>query len=86
MTMDWTLWLGLVAGFLTTVSFVPQLQKIWKTKSAEDVSRKMFLAIALGVILWVVYGIALKQVPIIIWNAISLILALAILVLKHRFG
>ena len=84
--MDWTLWVGLLAGFLTTVSFVPQIQKIWKTKSAEDVSRKMFLAVALGVALWLVYGIALKQWPIIIWNSISLVLAITILVLKHRFG
>ena len=84
--MDATLILGLAAGFFTTISFVPQIQKIWKTRSAEDVSKKMFLAVALGVALWLAYGIILEQWPIIIWNAISLVLAGAILALKYRFG
>ena len=84
--MDWSLPIGLAAGFLTTVSFVPQILKIWKSKSAEDVSKKMFLAIACGVFLWLVYGIMLKQWPIIIWNSISLVLASTILFLKHKFG
>ena len=84
--MDWTLWVGLAAGFLTTISFVPQLAKIWKTKSAEDVSRRMFVAVSVGMALWLVYGISLHQLPMIIWNTISLVLALAILFLKHRFG
>jgi MtN3 and saliva related transmembrane protein len=46
--MDLTVALGLLAGGLTTVSFVPQVIKIWKTKSAEDVSLKMFLALCAG--------------------------------------
>ena len=78
--------IGLAAGFLTTISFVPQLAKIWKTRSAEDVSKKMFLAIAAGVTLWLVYGIILGQWPIIVWNAVSLVLACAILALKIKFG
>lgn len=78
--------IGLAAGFLTTVSFVPQIMKILKTKSAEDVSRKMFIAIAVGVALWLVYGILLKQWPIIVWNSVSLVLAGAILALKFKYG
>jgi MtN3 and saliva related transmembrane protein len=84
--MDLTLVIGLVAGFLTTFSFVPQIAKIVKSRSAEDVSRRMFLAIASGVALWLVYGIILKQWPIIVWNSVSLVLAIAILVLKQRYG
>ena len=84
--MDGTLWVGFAAGFLTTASFVPQLIKIWKTKSAEDVSRRMFIAVSVGMFLWLIYGIALGQIPMIVWNSVSLVLALAILVLKHRFG
>lgn len=84
--MDWTLAIGLAAGFLTTISFVPQLLKIWKSKSAEDVSKKMFLAVAAGVALWLVYGIILGEWPIIVWNAVSLVLACAILALKIKFG
>ena len=78
--------IGLAAGVLTTVSFVPQIMKILKTKSAEDVSRKMFIAIAVGVALWLVYGILLKQWPIIVWNSVSLVLAGAILALKFKYG
>jgi MtN3 and saliva related transmembrane protein len=84
--MDAPLVIGLVAGFLTTFSFVPQIAKIVKTRSAEDVSRRMFLAIASGVALWLAYGIMLKQWPIIVWNSVSLVLAITILVLKHRYG
>jgi MtN3 and saliva related transmembrane protein len=84
--VDGTLWVGFAAGFLTTASFVPQLIKIWKTKSAEDVSRRMFIAVSVGMFLWLIYGIALGQIPMIVWNSVSLVLALAILVLKHRFG
>jgi MtN3 and saliva related transmembrane protein len=84
--MDATLVIGLVAGFLTTFSFVPQIAKIVKTRSAEDVSRRMFLAIASGVALWLAYGIMLKQWPIIVWNSVSLVLAITILVLKQRYG
>jgi MtN3 and saliva related transmembrane protein len=56
--MDLTLAIGLAAGFLTTISFVPQITRIWKTRSAEDVSKKMFLAIAFGVFLWLVEKLA----------------------------
>jgi MtN3 and saliva related transmembrane protein len=84
--VDAPMLIGLAAGFLTTISFVPQILKIWKTKSAEDVSRKMFLAIAVGVALWLVYGILLRQWPIIVWNSVSLVLAGAILALKLKYG
>ena len=84
--MDFPLLIGLAAGFFTTVSFIPQILKIWKTKSAEDVSRKMFLAVTFGVSLWLVYGILEKAWPIILWNAVSLVLAATILALKFRFG
>ena len=84
--MNWTLAIGLAAGFLTTLSFVPQIAKILKTRSADDVSRRMFVAVAVGLSLWLVYGILLGQWPMILWNSISLALALAILVLKMKFG
>jgi len=84
--VDWTAAIGFAAGFLTTISFIPQITKIWKSRSADDVSRKMFLAVACGVALWLVYGIILKQWPLIVWNSISLVLAATILFLKQRFG
>ena len=84
--MDLITVVGLAAGLLTTLSLVPQVTKIWKTRSAKDVSRKMFIAFCLGVALWLVYGVAKGDVPMMIWNSISLVLALCILGMKLRFG
>ena len=83
--MDSTTLLGLVAGFLTTIAFVPQVWKIWKTRSAKDVSLPTFLAFAAGVALWMVYGIVKQEPPIIIWNAVTLVLAAAIVAMKLKF-
>jgi MtN3 and saliva related transmembrane protein len=83
--MDMTVGLGLLAGGLTTASFVPQVAKIWKTKSAEDVSLTMFVAFCIGVGLWLAYGAIKKDWAILITNGVTLILGLAILVMKIKF-
>ena len=83
--MDALTGLGLVAGGLTTISFVPQVAKIWKTKSAKDVSLKMFIAFCIGVGLWLAYGILKKELAIIVTNAVTLALGLAILVMKIKY-
>ncbi|HEV2860046.1 MAG TPA: SemiSWEET transporter [Pyrinomonadaceae bacterium] len=77
--------LGLVAGGLTTVSFVPQVRKIWKTRSAEDVSLMMFVAFCVGVSLWLVYGFMKGEVAIIATNAVTLVLGAAIVWMKLKF-
>ena len=84
--MDLTTVLGLAAGLFTTISLVPQVMKIWKTKSAKDVSRKMFMAFCFGVALWLAYGFIKGDLPMIVWNSISLVLALSILGMKLKFG
>ena len=84
--MDTPTWLGFAAGFLTTIAFVPQVVKIWTTKTAKDVSLPTFVAFALGVGLWLAYGIVRQEPPIIVWNAITLLLAGAILAMKLKFG
>ena len=84
--MDIATVIGLAAGLLTTLSLVPQVQKIWKTKSAKDVSRRMFIAFCIGVALWLVYGILQQEMPMILWNAVSLALGLSILGMKLRYG
>jgi MtN3 and saliva related transmembrane protein len=83
--VDLTVALGLLAGGLTTVSFIPQVLKIWKTRSAEDVSLKMFLALCAGVALWLVYGFIKKDTAILVTNGFTLVLALAILGMKLKF-
>ncbi len=84
--MDFTTTLGLAAGTLTTVSLVPQVAKCWKDKSAKDLSLGMFVAFCIGVALWLVYGFILGELPIIVSNSVTLVLALAILTAKLKFG
>ena len=83
--MDAVTALGLTAATLTTCSFVPQLTKVWRTKSAEDLSYGMFGAFSAGILLWLVYGLVRDDLPIIVANGITLVLSVAILVLKVHY-
>jgi MtN3 and saliva related transmembrane protein len=76
---------GYMAGFLTTVSFLAQVVKTWKSRSASDLSVGMFSVFALGVIFWLVYGFLIQEPPIIFWNSVTLVLVLAILGMKLKF-
>ena len=78
--------LGYLAGILTTAAFVPQVMKTWKTRSAKDVSLGMFAIFCTGVLLWLVYGVLKKDPRVAIANAITLLLAGLILILKVRYG
>ena len=82
--MDFTTLIGLVAAFCTTISYYPQLKKCWDTGSAGDLSLKMFLTLAAGVALWVVYGFLKSDFVIIIANVVSLALLFGILYFKLR--
>ena len=84
--MDEWMAIGLVAGFLTTVGFVPQIVKGYRSKSMKDVSLVMPLLLALGMLLWLFYGIWLDSLPIVLWNAIALTLNLIIVVLILRYS
>ncbi|HEX4311998.1 MAG TPA: SemiSWEET transporter [Acidobacteriaceae bacterium] len=77
--------IGLVAAFCTTLSFVPQLIRVWRLRSAREISLIMFLVYALGVFLWLLYGILIHSMPVILANAVSLVLTFAMLGLKLRF-
>ena len=77
--------IGMIAGTLTTIAFVPQVVKTWRSKSTEDISYGMFILFSLGLVLWLVYGIVIDALPIIISNTITLALALVILGLKFRY-
>jgi MtN3 and saliva related transmembrane protein len=83
--MDPTTLIGLLAGLLTTLSLVPQALKIWRSKSASDISLGMFAAFSIGIALWLVYGMLQKELPMILWNAVSLLLAGSILAMKLKF-
>ncbi|NEO97766.1 MAG: hypothetical protein F6K58_03470 [Symploca sp. SIO2E9] len=77
--------LGLLAGSLTTISFMPQVIKTWTSKSAKDISLGMFITFCLGVLLWIVYGIIVKDLPVIATNLATLILSSIILWLKLKY-
>lgn len=78
--------LGVVAGLLTTVAFLPQVIKTWKSKSAKDLSLSMFSLFVVGVILWLIYGILNANVPIILTNAATLALSSVLLYFKLAFN
>ena len=77
--------LGMIAGTLTTIAFVPQVVKTWRSKSTHDISYGMFILFSAGLLLWLVYGIAINSLPIILSNIVTLGLALVILGLKFRY-
>lgn len=79
-------WLGVAAGTLTTLSFVPQVLKTWRTKSVEDVSLWMLLAFNGGLIMWLLYGIFSRKPAIIYANTVTLVLAVSLLYMKLRYG
>ena len=82
--MDLMTAVGGVAAFCTTVSYFPQLRKCWQTGHTGDLSLVMFLVLAAGVALWIVYGLMKSDLVIILANAVSLVLLLGILYFKLR--
>jgi MtN3 and saliva related transmembrane protein len=81
-----TEYLGLLAGLFSTIALVPQIMRVYKLKSAREISVLYNLALMLGLVLWLVYGILLALVPIIIWNIIGLLLTGLLLLAKFRYG
>jgi MtN3 and saliva related transmembrane protein len=69
--------LGLAAAGCTTIAFLPQVVRNWRTRSVGDLSPSMFALFATGVLLWLVYGILIRNVPLVAANAVTLTLAVA---------
>jgi MtN3 and saliva related transmembrane protein len=78
-------WVGYCAATLTTAAFVPQVVHTYQTKDVSGISLGMYSAFTLGVALWLVYGLMLGAWPIVIANAITLSLAIAILAMKLHY-
>ena len=77
--------LGLVAGALTTVAFVPQVVKTYQTRSAKDLSMGMFLIFCAGTLCWLAYGIMISDLPVIAANSVTLVLASLLLFFKLKY-
>jgi MtN3 and saliva related transmembrane protein len=78
--------IGFTAAALTTLAFLPQVIKTWKSRSTGDISLSMFMSLTVGVLLWTVYGILISSPPVIVANSMVLVLAGIILVLKIKHG
>jgi MtN3 and saliva related transmembrane protein len=77
---------GYAAAVCTTGAYVPQVMRVWRTRSTQDISLKMFLVLVTGLALWLTYGIWRGEMPLIAANSITLILASTILYFKIRHG
>lgn len=83
--MNYSTILGLAAGLFTTVSFLPQVIKSWRSHRTTDISLVTFLILSIGSLLWLLYGIIKIDMPIIVANAITLVFELIIIVLKIKY-
>ncbi len=79
-------WLGFVGGALVTSSLVPQLIRIFKLRSAREISLLFTCLLLAGIIFWLVYGIYFGLYPVILWNAISIVLVAILLYAKLKYG
>ncbi|HUT68167.1 MAG TPA: SemiSWEET family transporter [Dehalococcoidales bacterium] len=79
-------YVGYIAGLLVTFALVPQIMRVYKLKSAREISVIYNSSMLLGLILWLVYGLMLGLVPIIIWNIIGIVLAALLLLAKLKYG
>ena len=77
--------LGYLAAILTTISFFPQVVKIYKTKETKSISLSMYIVLIIGILLWLIYGVYLKSMPMIIANAVTLVLLIYILIMKIKY-
>ena len=78
--------LGLAAGTITSITFLPQVIQIWKTRSSKDLSMKMLLLLILGVSMWLTYGILVKDAAIIYTNSMVLTMSLIMVFFKYKFN
>lgn len=83
--MDYTNIIGMVAATLTTLAFIPQAVKVIKTKHTKDLSLFMYIFFTLGLLLWLVFGILMKSLPIIMANGVTIVFAVVILGMKIKY-
>ncbi len=79
-------WLGFVAGAIMTVGFLPQVIRVYQLKSAHEISLLFTILFIIGLVFWLTYGIAFGLPPIILWNSVTLVLGVALLFAKLKYG
>jgi MtN3 and saliva related transmembrane protein len=86
MRIELSVLIGTVAASLTTLSFVPQAVRTFRTRDVGGISLWAYVMFCTGVALWVLYGIYLASLPVIVANVVTLALALGILGMRVRFA
>jgi len=81
--LDYT---GYAAALCTTGAYVPQVLRVWRTRSTQDISLKMFLVLVTGLVLLLIYGFWKGEIPLIAANGVTLVLAGTILFFKLKHG
>lgn len=84
--VSWLTWVGLLAAFCSTAAFLPQVVKTWRTRSTKDISLVMFTVLVIGILLWLTYGIIIRDIPLIVANTLTLVFAGTILFFKLKHG
>jgi len=84
--MNFIILIGLLGAICTTFSFVPQVIKIIKTRRTKDISLLMYIIMTVGLFLWLTYGLMINDLPIILANIVSFILAIIVLTFKIKNG
>ncbi len=79
-------WFGFIAGGLMTVGFLPQVIRVYRLRSAREISLPFAILLLAGLLCWLAYGIAFSLFPVILWNAITGVLAVALLYAKLKYG
>ncbi len=76
--------LGLIAAACTTIAFIPQALKTIRTRNTKDLSLTTYILLVVGIVLWLIYGFLMKDLPVIIANAVTFFFIGTILVLKIK--
>ena len=84
--MDLTTLIGMLAAACTTFAFFPQAYKIYRTKCAKDLSLPMYIIFSIGVLLWLIYGIIINNLPVIMANGVTFVMCVYILAMIMRNG
>lgn len=84
--MNWIEAVGHLGAFLTSVTFIPQVYKVWKTRSVEDLSLTMMFIVFISTLVWLTYAIALMLWPVILANSIVCVLSALLIYFKFAFS
>jgi len=76
--------LGMLAGLLSTVAFIPQVLKVWRTESTKGISRTMYILYIFGLVLWIFYAYLIQSIPLLITEIVTVIMAAYILFMKLK--